>query len=136
MESVFGIGLGELLVILILAGLVLGPQRMRQVAWTLGRSWARLRRAGIVLLREVNAELDALDGGELRAAVSEAREIGREVAGVPAEWRAAVAGDGEKAGRPASGQPPSATPEPDRPPAEAAPAGAIPRPLQIEEDPD
>jgi Sec-independent protein translocase protein TatA len=129
MESFFGIGLGELIVILILAGLVMGPQRVRQVAFTLGRTLARLQRASRQLTRELNAELDSLDGGELRGAAREMDELRRELASFRREAGLGVS----RLAQEATGATPS----------EASPAvaerpllGPIPRPLNVDGDPD
>jgi Sec-independent protein translocase protein TatA len=129
MESFFGIGLGELIVILILAGLVMGPQRVRQVAFTLGRYLARVQRASRQLTRELNAELDSLDGGELRGAAREMDELRRELASFRREAGLGVSRLGQEAT--------AATP-PEAPPTviEGPVLGTIPRPLDVDGDPE
>lgn len=79
MDSFFGIGLPELLVILLLAGLVMGPKRIQQVARTLGRVTAQLQSVSREFARQLNAELDALDGDEIKGTVRDMRELQREV---------------------------------------------------------
>ncbi|MFW5940350.1 MAG: hypothetical protein ACOC8X_09010 [Chloroflexota bacterium] len=79
MDSFFGIGFPELVFILILAGLVLGPQRIRQVARTLGRLVGQMQAISNQFKRQLNAELDAIDSEEMRGAVEEMKQLRREV---------------------------------------------------------
>lgn len=80
MDSFFGIGFAELIVILILAGLVMGPARIRQVARTLGRWTAQLQGISREFARQLNAELDSLDdGGEMKETMREMREMREEL---------------------------------------------------------
>ncbi len=53
----FGIGFPELLVILILALVVLGPQRLPELARTLGKGFAMLKRAADDAQAQVRDEL-------------------------------------------------------------------------------
>ena len=85
MDSIFGIGLPELAVILILAGLVMGPHRIRQVARTLGYWTAQLQAISRQFARQLNAELDSLDSGEVRGALKDVRELQREVEALRSE---------------------------------------------------
>ncbi|MEW5986449.1 MAG: twin-arginine translocase TatA/TatE family subunit [Chloroflexota bacterium] len=80
MDSFFGVGLPELIMILLVAGLLLGPQRIRQAARTLGRLTAQLQRISREFRRQLNTELDALDSGELRGAVQDMQELKRQMA--------------------------------------------------------
>ena len=48
----FGIGMTEMIVILVIALVVLGPKRLPELARTLGKSLAELRRASTDLRRE------------------------------------------------------------------------------------
>jgi Tat protein translocase TatB subunit len=50
----FGIGMTELLVILVIGLLVLGPKRLPELARSLGRGLAEFRRASLDLRREFN----------------------------------------------------------------------------------
>lgn len=60
----FGIGLPELIVIFILALLVLGPQRLPEVARMLGRAYAQLRRASEEFQRTIQRDIAALERQE------------------------------------------------------------------------
>ena len=80
MDSIFGIGFPELVVILILAGLVMGPHRIRFVALNLGRILARFQQTYRQFTRQLVAELDSLDDGETKAALRDMRDLQREVA--------------------------------------------------------
>ncbi len=79
MDSFFGIGLPELILILLLAGMVMGPQRIRQVARKLGRITGQLQRISREFARQLNAELDTLDGNEVRDSLGELRKLQDEV---------------------------------------------------------
>ena len=54
----FGIGMPELLVILVVALLVLGPKRLPEIARSLGRGMAEFRRASNEFTRTLSASLD------------------------------------------------------------------------------
>ena len=62
----FGIGLPELIVIFGLALLILGPQRLPEIARALGRGLAELRRATQDLREEIDAESRRMDEGIAR----------------------------------------------------------------------
>lgn len=79
MDSFFGIGLPELLIILIIAGLIMGPQRIRKVAYTLGRVTAQLQAVSRQFARQLNAELDSLDDESIRGAMQDMRDLQKEV---------------------------------------------------------
>ncbi len=79
MDSFFGVGLPELILILLLAGIIMGPQRIRRVAYTLGRVTAQLQTISRQFARQLNAELDGLDDETVRGAMSDMRELQREV---------------------------------------------------------
>lgn len=80
MDSFFGIGFSELIVILVLAGLVMGPARIRQVARMLGRLTGQLQIISREFARQLNAELDSLDdGGEMKDTMREMREMRKEL---------------------------------------------------------
>ncbi|MCI0393586.1 MAG: twin-arginine translocase TatA/TatE family subunit [Chloroflexi bacterium] len=79
MDSFFGIGLPELILILVLAGVMLGPHRIRQVARILGQTIGRIQLETRRLTRQLNAELDALDSEEVKATLQEVKELRQEL---------------------------------------------------------
>jgi len=60
----FGIGFPELVVILAVALVVLGPQRLPEVARMLGRAYAQLRRASEEFQQTIRQDLAALERQE------------------------------------------------------------------------
>lgn len=93
MDSFFGIGLPELVVILILAGIVMGPQRIGQAARWLGRTTAQLQLISRSFVRQLNAELEAVDGADdLKGAVQDIQEMQRQLAELRSELRSATRG--------------------------------------------
>jgi len=55
---VFGIGMPEIMVILVVALLVLGPRKLPEIARSLGRGMAEFRRASNEFTRTLSASLD------------------------------------------------------------------------------
>jgi Sec-independent protein translocase protein TatA len=81
MDSFFGIGAPELVVILFLAGIVMGPKRIQQVAFWLGKVTAQLQAISRGFTRQLNAELSAVDdGGEMKDAWSEVQDLRKQLA--------------------------------------------------------
>jgi Sec-independent protein translocase protein TatA len=81
MDSFFGIGAPELIFILILAGIVLGPHRIRDVARWLGKTTAQLQTISRGFTTQLSRELDAIDeGGDLKGALEEMQDLRRQVA--------------------------------------------------------
>jgi len=76
--SMFGVGLPELVVILVLGLLVLGPNRLPEVARMLGRFYGQLRRASDDFQRTIRQDLEAIERQEERnrnkAVMDELRE--------------------------------------------------------------
>jgi len=74
----FGIGLPELVVILAVALIVLGPQRLPEVARMLGRAYGQLRRASEEFKNTIRQDLAALerqeDANRNKAIAQEIRE--------------------------------------------------------------
>jgi sec-independent protein translocase protein TatB len=62
MDSLFGIGGNELLVIIILAAIVLGPERLARSAREIGKFVRNVKSYFASLSSELKAELDVLDG--------------------------------------------------------------------------
>lgn len=81
MDNVFGIGLPEVVLILVIAGMVMGPERIARAARSLGLLTARLQSVSRSFFRQLNAELDSVDeGGELKSTVEELNLLRRQVA--------------------------------------------------------
>ena len=82
----FGIGLPELFVILAVALVVLGPQRLPEVARMLGRAYGQLRRASEEFQQTIRQDLAALERQEdvnrNKAVAQEIRERCADVADV------------------------------------------------------
>ena len=81
MDSIFGVGLPELILVAVLAGMVMGPERIVRVARTLGLMTARLQGVSRAFLRQLSAELDSTDSdGQLRDTLDELQQLRRQVA--------------------------------------------------------
>ena len=86
MDSFFGIGAPELIVILLLAGIVMGPHRIRQVAFWLGKVTAQLQAISRGFARQLNAELSTVDeGGEMKDAWKEVQDLRRQLSDLRTE---------------------------------------------------
>ena len=74
----FGVGFPELVVILAVALIVLGPQRLPEVARMLGRAYAQLRRASEEFQQTIRQDLAVLerqeDANRNKAVAQEIRE--------------------------------------------------------------
>lgn len=156
MDSLFGIGAPELLVILLLASIVMGPQRIRQVAFWLGKVTAQMQVIARGFSRQLNAELEAADSnGELRQTMTEVQDLRRQLADLKREIGAGVTqpmNEGRKAyldgryllensikppnieNRPESPAPTLASPPP--PTAVNGTPSSLPRPLDVAGDSD
>ncbi|MFN2207161.1 MAG: twin-arginine translocase TatA/TatE family subunit [Candidatus Promineifilaceae bacterium] len=76
MESFFGIGLPELVLILVIAGIVMGPERIGVAARWLGKTTAQLQGISRSFVKQLNAELDGIqDADEIRGAVQDMRDL-------------------------------------------------------------
>lgn len=76
MDSIFGIGLPELILIMIIAGMVMGPQRIAVAARWLGRTTSQLQSISRTFFRQLNAELSAADSdGQLRETYNELQSL-------------------------------------------------------------
>jgi Sec-independent protein translocase protein TatA len=73
MDSFFGIGAPEFILILVIAGMVMGPERIGRTARWLGRTTAQLQGISRSFIRQLNAELDV--DGEKDALTSTWRDM-------------------------------------------------------------
>lgn len=86
MDNIFGIGLPEFILILVIAGMVMGPERIARSARSLGLLTARLQAISRSFFRQLNAELDSVDqDGQLRNTVEELNLLRRQVADLRSE---------------------------------------------------
>ena len=86
MDSVFGIGLPELILIAVLAGMLIGPERIVRFARAAGHMTARLQLVSRAFLRQLSAELDSTDAdGQLRDTIDELQQLRRQVAELRSE---------------------------------------------------
>jgi sec-independent protein translocase protein TatB len=153
MDSIFGIGLPELMVILLLAGLFMGPHRIRRVARTLGYWTAQLQTISRQFARQLNTELDSLDSGEMKGALQDVRDLQREVEALRGELGQASRSviqegegalkDGEEAMKEAGETPKGATtpnkngsPEVNTDAESGSEESALPRLLEVPDDPE
>lgn len=91
MDSILGIGVPELIVILILAGIVMGPNRIVVVARWLGKTTAQLRHISRNFIRQINTELAASDeSGEFRQAMTEVQDLRRQLQDLRSDLTAAA----------------------------------------------
>lgn len=87
MDSIFGVGLPELILILILAGVVMGPERIVIAARWLGRTTGQLQEISRSFVRQLNAEVDGLDPqGDLKETLAELTQLRRQVDDLRAEF--------------------------------------------------
>lgn len=86
MDNIFGIGAPELILILLIAGIVMGPERIGRAARWLGKTTAQLQAISRSFMRQLNAELDGVDqSGDLRGAMDEVQELRRQIAELRSE---------------------------------------------------
>ena len=79
-DSIFGIGGPELFVILVIAGIILGPKRIAQVANWFGRTTAYLQNISRGFANQLKDELNQLDEeGDLKDMMSEMTALRDEV---------------------------------------------------------
>jgi Tat protein translocase TatB subunit len=120
----FGIGMPELMVIMVVALIVLGPKRLPEIARALGKGLAEFRRATSDINEELQKAQRAIES-EARNAEAERREAARKAAAQSAAQMAAVTDAAPAA--PAAVAPPAANA--GAPPASAVPASENPQSL-------
>jgi Tat protein translocase TatB subunit len=80
MDSFFGIGFPELVLILVVAGIVMGPERIGEVARWLGRTTAQLQKISRGFVRQLNQELDnSGDGQAIKDTMQELQKLRKEL---------------------------------------------------------
>ena len=80
MDSFFGIGLPELILILVIAGVVMGPERIGRTARWLGRTSTQLQNISRTFVRQLNAEIDAAgETDELKGAWQDMQDLRRQI---------------------------------------------------------
>jgi Tat protein translocase TatB subunit len=80
MDSFFGIGFPELILILVIAGIVMGPERIGVAARWLGKTSAQLQSISRSFVNQLNAELDGIkDADEIRGALSDMQDLRNQV---------------------------------------------------------
>ncbi len=77
--SLFNIGFSELFVVLLLAGFVMGPYRIRTIARWMGKSVGSLRVTISKLMSQLHNELDGEEQAELRGMLNDMRELQQEL---------------------------------------------------------
>lgn len=88
-SSILGlIGFAELIVILIIMLLVMGPQQVRQLIRKLGYYVGQLQAVSRSFVRQLNAELDAVDSAEVRETMDDVKRLRQELD----ELRSSLAG--------------------------------------------
>lgn len=87
MDSIFGIGLPELVLIAIIAGIVMGPERIVVGARWLGRTTGKLQGVSRSFFRQLNAEIDGIDqSGDIKETLAELNQLRRQVDELRAEF--------------------------------------------------
>lgn len=153
MDNFFGIGMPELILILIIAGVVMGPERIGHIARWLGRTTAQLQMISRSFMRQLSNELDGVDDGHaLREAMDEVQALRQELQSLRSEFTS-VTNSATTEGKAAldeiehSIKPPTLTPvaaekKNGEDTAVAAngpaktPASELPKPLKISDDPE
>ena len=116
MDSFFGIGFPELVLILIVAGIVMGPERIGHAARWLGRTTAQLQKISRGFVRQLNQELDSSDDGQaIKETMQELQQLRKELTDLRGEVNQ-VTGEATRSGQKAvqdiqnSIKPPTMTP--------------------------
>ncbi len=91
MDSFFGVGLPELLVILLLAGVIMGPQQILRVARLLGVWTGRVQREYRGFMRQLNKEITDLEAQELKETLQEVQKMQQQLRSLQRDVRATPA---------------------------------------------
>ncbi|HSD53556.1 MAG TPA: Sec-independent protein translocase protein TatB, partial [Burkholderiales bacterium] len=102
----FDIGFSELLVIMVVALLVIGPERLPKVARTAGHLFGRLQRYVNDVKSDIQRELELDELKKLRSQFEDAarsveqsvNEVGREINAVSDDLNRSIAGDAPTSG--------------------------------------
>jgi sec-independent protein translocase protein TatB len=115
----FDIGFTELMIIVVVALIVIGPERLPKVARTLGHLFGRMQRYVNDVKADINREMELDELRKLQASVQDAarsieESVSREISATETELQ-----------KIADTTPPAENP-PDNPPAQQAPVQAVP----------
>ena len=87
MDNIFGVGLPELILIAIIAGIVMGPERIVVGARWLGRMTSQLQVVSRSFIRQLNEEIDGIDqSGELKETMAELSLLKRQMDDLRSEF--------------------------------------------------
>ncbi len=93
MDNFFGIGLPELILILVIAGIVMGPERIVLIARWLGKTTAQLQSVSRAFVRQLHAELDGVDDGDaFKDVMSELQGLRSELESLKGEFTSIATG--------------------------------------------
>ncbi len=140
MDSIFGIGAPELIVILLMAGIVMGPQRMYQIARWLGRITAQLQTISRQFARQLATELENVDPkGDLKQARDEVQDLRKQISDLRHELTSVASQTANETqnsiGNLRQLTQPGATARPAATPQNGSPA-PLPKPVDITDDPE
>ena len=124
------IGFGELIFIFILAGLVMGPTRIRDVARWLGQATAKLQGISRQFRQQLNNELDAAEKEDLRGALDDIKDLRRQVVELRREL-ISVPQELNQAAKDAEGEAMTSLNAPQKP---SSPTSSLPQLVDIEDD--
>lgn len=149
MDSFFGIGIPELVLILIIAGIVMGPERIGVAARWLGKTTAQLQAISRGFVNQLNAELDGIqDASEIRGAIQDMQDLRSQIDqlkqelisvsnGAVRDGKQAIAQTQEEIERTIA---PPVDRNPDTTstgkPADTAPSEDLPNRIEVPDDPD
>jgi sec-independent protein translocase protein TatB len=138
MDSFFGIGGPELVLILMLAGIIMGPKQIRRVARMLGYWTAQAQKYYRGFMQQLNQEIDAMEGEELRDTYREVQNLGRQVNSIGKDVRSiprSLAAETDGTVRAADAAIAGALAEADGALETSEEIIQPPRPIEVEDDP-